>query len=63
MSIHELTPKEPMPLKVQCPLCAEWIPVITLSARPSGRKSLVLHIEGNAVDWVTHLWSHQMSDC
>ena len=63
MSVHELTARDPLPIRVRCPMCDSYIPVITLSARASGRRSLVLHVEGHAEDWVVHLWSHDERDC
>jgi len=44
-----------------CPLCKCLIPVVFLKVRTTGwwRKQVDVIVEGDATDYISHMWSHQ----
>ena len=44
-----------------CPLCKCLIPIVFLKVESSGwwRKNVQIKVEGDATDYVMHMWSHQ----
>lgn len=48
----------------RCPVCSIPVPIFFLSVTTSGRwkHNLNVTIDGDATDWVAHIWQHQESD-
>lgn len=44
-----------------CPICRAVIPIVTVTFIIKGRwrKSVTMVLDGDATDYVTHLWAHQ----
>lgn len=44
-----------------CPACHAIIPIVTITFTTKGwwRKTVEMEIDGDATDYVTHLWAHQ----
>ena len=45
----------------QCPMCALPIPLVSIKFTTTGwwHKSVAVSIQGDATDFVVHLWSHE----
>jgi hypothetical protein len=44
-----------------CPLCHAVLPIVTVTFTIKGRwrKQVTMVLDGDATDYVAHLWSHQ----
>lgn len=44
-----------------CPICNAIIPIVTVTFTIKGRwhKQVTMQLDGDATDYVAHLWAHQ----
>ena len=44
-----------------CPICSAVIPIVTVTFHTKGRwrKTVTMTLDGDATDYVAHLWAHQ----
>lgn len=44
-----------------CPGCQALIPIVTVTFITKGfwRKNVTMELDGDATDYVTHMWAHQ----
>lgn len=51
---------EPKQVAAACPVCKIIIPMFTVRVSQTGFLGRKVHVEveGEATDWVAHLWSH-----
>lgn len=45
----------------QCPVCGAIIPTFEIKATAKGlfKRKVQVMVEGDATDWIVHLWSHR----
>lgn len=48
-------------ITAHCPICRTLIPIVTVTFTTTGlwRKHVAMELDGDATDYVTHLWAHQ----
>lgn len=49
------------PVAARCPLCGAVVPILFLRIEQPHwwKRRVVVTVEGDATDWVAHIWSHR----
>jgi len=53
--------ENPKQIMAACPLCGATVPVFSVEITYYGlfKRRTMVTIEGDATDWVSHIWTHQ----
>ena len=61
MKVSKELEENPKQIMAACPLCGATVPVFSVEITYYGlfKRRTMVTIEGDATDWVSHLWTHQ----
>jgi hypothetical protein len=48
-------------IEYQCPMCSDTVPLAEITATRTGwwKPNIEVTVEGDATDYVAHMWAHQ----